>query len=317
MSPDPGHRRRAHGVAMAAVLVILPPPLFAQIPGASRLNVDVDVARARAAAMAEARTFLDALEDAWRGRGDAPPGHYYLDAAALSPPGGPWIGGGEIGAFADAAREAAPNLRMSIVDFEHSEAMAYLFGTWEAERPDGTGESGRHVTMLMKTGDEWRIRAQLFVTDSLGPSLLGAASQPEPLPSLSDRIDTNLVGRAGSTVRRSAYSQAALILTELRRAWNTGNSEAVARVIGPEALVDLPMGRAAAGDVGPFFENTVFLAYRRLTAADLDFDVNGSLVFVSGRYLVEQRAGRPRLGTWLAVLRNGGSGWQIRTIVFS
>lgn len=126
--------RRARLALIAAAALLPPVRVDAQIPGASKLNMDVDVARARAEAMAAARTFFDGLEDAWRGEGAASLESHYLDEATVSAPRGPWIAGAQVAEFARAARLAAPDMRVSIVDFEHSEHMAYLFGAWEAPR---------------------------------------------------------------------------------------------------------------------------------------------------------------------------------------
>lgn len=85
------------------------------------------------------------------------------------------------------------------------------------------------MTMLMKVGDEWRIRAQLFVTDSLRSVTFPSIESPRPLPPLGERIEANILGRTfRRTERRATYSQIALVMTEFRRAWNDRDPDAIA-----------------------------------------------------------------------------------------
>lgn len=310
------------GVLAGLVCALTPSVALAQIPGGSASNSDRWRASFRAAVLSQVRPVMESWQRAWTGQeGASIDEHYSLDAV-LAPPGGTLIGGrDQIAEFAKSARGRVAALNASMLDFDASDGLAYLSGTWDAVPADGgVGASGRIVTMLLKSEGTWLIRSQLFAADSLSAPLLPPRVQSGPLPALAQRVASNAGTLNKDYVprqrRNDAYHELLTMLASVRRAWGEDDVGAIRKLLSDDALIQLPGSDSMSGRVTPADLGNVLGEYGTLNTAELDFEYGGALAYLSGRYFVERTSGTPQSGSYMAVFRNIGSGWTIRALLF-
>lgn len=325
----PGRTARLAVGAGLLLGAFLPTGLAGQMPGGRSVDFNQERATFRAAMLDKIRPVVDAWQGAWRG--DAGPAleSFYTPDAVIAGPG--WIigGSGAIARFADEACRSVAGLAPSMLDFDASENLAYVYGAWSATpTAGGLGPTGRLVTILRKSGAGWKIRAQLFAADSVGEGLFPAMEQPEPLPSLERRVAVGSraaepAGRGkgerpnATTSRRiSTYRDLIVVMASLRSAWTVGDAEGVSALMSDDAWVQLPgvvswAGRMTAEDL-----DKVLAGFGTLNTAELDFDYGDTLAYLAGRYYVDREAGPAASGAYAAVFQNLGSGWLIRSLTF-
>lgn len=323
-----GWRRPVRSSVAAGGLLgaLLPVGLAGQIPGGRPTDLDLERARFRATVLGEVQPLMDSWRSAWGGQGSASVESHYAGDAVLATPGGTMIGGrAGIGEFAGAARSVVGTWSSSMLDFAAGDGLAYVYGTWRAGPTTGdAGASGRLVTVLVKVGERWMIRSQVFAADTLGADLLPVVERPEPLPGLSERVTPDPESEAVasrrilSTRRReSVYHELLAALASLRRSWTDDDARAVRELMGDDAWLQAPGRIGSAGPVGGQDLEGMLPDYGGLNTVELDFDVGGTLAYLSGRYYVEGTSGPARSGTYIATFRNLGSGWLIRSLVFA
>jgi len=302
---------------LATVLTLsLPAPLDAQlIPGGKGVDTDLQAAQFMALVLGKVKPLMASWHDAWRGQGEASIESRYEPAAVLALPGGPILRGREsVAQFAQQARMVTGELTSSMLDFDAADGMAYHYGSWDARSPSsGEVESGRLVTIAHSDGEEWLIRAQLFTPDTL-VALLPVLQPADPL----EPLTTERVGSGRSAGRqRAIHDQLVAMLATLRRAWAAGDAAAVGALLRDDALIQLPAGGPAMGAVAAADLARQLPDYRSLHTVELDFEQSGSIAYLLGRYYTERRAGPPRSGNYIIVFKNSGSGWLIRSLVFT
>jgi ketosteroid isomerase-like protein len=312
---------------------LLPACLIAQIPGASSVDVDVEAAKFRAYVLEQVRPVMESWEDAWRGENQASIERHYATDAVLAAPDGSVLGGREqIARFIQSVPVGTRAINASMLDFEPTDRMAYVYGSWsKVQSSNAPAASGRFVTMLLNEDEQWLIRSQLFAADSLSATLLPSNANAEPLPPIAGRIapDASASGntdsrsvqaeqrRRATEIRRSAYSQLTAAFAALRRAWTNDDVKAVTGLMRDDAMLQPPgHGPFVAKEMLDELTRTLTV-YGTLNTVELDFELSASLAYLSGRYYIERRVGGPRIGTYIAVFKNGGSGWLIRSLVFS
>jgi ketosteroid isomerase-like protein len=318
--------------AVGAVLIlgmILPAGAGAQIPGGRSLNVDRERATFRATILKQIRPMMDSWQGAWRGDVGPSLESFYAPDAVVAVRDSMMGGSETLGDFAEAARRSVAGLAPSMLDFDASERLAYVYGAWDATSARG-GEraAGRVVTILRKTEGEWVIRLQVFSADSAAGDLLKPVTQEEPLPSLERRVAVGsravVPTKRGDgerqdarTVQRiSVYRDLISTLASLRAAWSRDDAEALTDLMRKDAWVQLPGVADWAGHVTSADLNRILRDFGTLHTAELDFDLGDTLAYLSGRYYAERSSGPSQSGSYVAVFQNLGSGWQVRSLVF-
>jgi ketosteroid isomerase-like protein len=302
----------------------------AQIPGGQTVDVDLEAAKFKAFILEQVRPVLESWQDAWRGQGTGSLESHYTADAVLAAPGGVLVGGREpIAQYARSMRLAGRSLSASMLDLDPSEKLACVYGTWAAPGAVGEAATGRHVTVLAKIDGQWMIRSQLFSADAAAANPFPGIARPEPLPALATRITPDsTTGRKSvapmvretqkgiSAGRRRAYLQLATTMASFRRAWAGGDAKGMTELLHDAARVQFPGLSPIAGDVSREDMDVVLAGYGPLNSVEVDFEMSGSLAWLSGRYYVERPSGGARSGNYIAVFRNRGSGWRIRVLVF-
>lgn len=303
--------------------------LSAQMPGGRSIDFDQERATFRAAILDQVRPVMDSWQGAWRGDAGPSVESFYTPDAVVAVPGCTVGGNRTIADFARGARRNVAGLSPSMLDFDASDDLAYVYGAWSGTPASGRlGAQGRLVTILRRSGEGWRIRSQLFVADSMSGGVFPEVEQTEPLPSLERRVAVGPraaepVSRerrerpdAGTSRRISAYRDLMSTMASLRSAWGADDADQVSSLMREDAWVQLPgavnwAGRVTAADLGK-----VLPRFGTLNTAELDFDYGDTLAYMSGRYYVERESGPAESGAYVAVFQNLGSGWLIRSLVF-
>jgi ketosteroid isomerase-like protein len=124
--------------------------------------------------------------------------------------------------------------------------------------------------------------------------------------------------------RSSALSGAQVALTEFRGAWRTKDLQSTLGHLTDDAFLALPGRASVRGRRGIQRELRDYLtSVGNLDLTLVDTESGGSMVYVHGRYLIANGARDhtgtvvPSVGTYTAVLHQGGRGWRIRALVFS
>jgi ketosteroid isomerase-like protein len=293
------------------------------------VSFDRERATFRASILKQIRPLMDSWQGAWRGDVGPSIESFYAADAVVAVEDSMMCGSQTLADFAHAARRSVAGLAPSMLDFDASEQLAYVYGAWDATSAGG-GEraSGRVVTILRKSDGGWVIRAQIFSPDSTAAEFFRAVDQKEPLPSLERRV---AVGSravvptkrgdherqdAKSVKRIAAYRDLMSTLASLRNAWSNDDAEAVEALMRKDAWVQLPGVTDWAGHMSSTDLGKILSDFGVLHTAELDFDYGDTLAYLSGRYYVEQSSGPPRSGSYVAVFQNLGSGWLIRSLVF-
>lgn len=308
---------------------VLPAGVAAQIPGGRSVNFDRERAAFRATILKQIRPLMDSWQGAWRGDVGPTIESFYAPDAVVEVQDSMMCGSQTLADFAGAARRNVAGLAPSMLDFDASETLAYVYGAWDATSAGG-GEraTGRVVTILRKSAGEWVIRSQIFSSDSTGAEFFRPAGQKEPLPSLERRVAVGSKAvvptkrgdgerqDARSAQRIAVYRDLISRLASFRRAWSDDDAEAVEALMRKDVWVQRPGIADWAGRLESANLVTILSEFGALHTAELDFDSGDTLAYLSGRYYVEQSSGPPRSGSYVAVFQNLGSGWLIRSLVF-
>lgn len=282
----------------------------------------VDVGRLRGDFYSEmtskVKEVLDSWQETWRKVGDSPLPELYFEEATLLQPGGLAIRGrDQLQNFSDVAFPLTSGLRIGMQDLDACEGMAYLSGFYAIDpvTADRAPSTGRHFTVIEQEGKEWLIRTQFFLPD------FGAVSFPGLIePGALDPLTNAQIrsGRKGLS-RFAGYGDAEYILLAFRDAWRRGDAADAASFFSPDAWVKLPHEAAGGYDPRSLEERLAegMARYKNLLSVAIDFDRRDRLSFTLGRYHAEGVDGPDRPGHFLMVLRHFGSGWEIRSLVFS
>jgi ketosteroid isomerase-like protein len=307
------------------IVALLPAGLVAQIPGGRSVNFDGERAAFRAVVLNQIRPVMESWQGAWRGDVGPSVESFYAPDAVIAVRDSLMGGSGAIAEFARAARRDVGALAPSMLDFDASDMLAYVYGAWSAT--PGTGgapATGRLVTVLRKGAEGWMIRFQLFSADSAVAGSFRAVEQAEPLPSVERRVAVGSrafepAGAGGrerqdsrSVQRIGVYRELIATMASLRRAWAADDTEALTALLRDGAWLRVPGAGDWAGRVTPGDLDRVLPEYGPLYTAELDFEHGGTMAYLSGRYWAERSSAPPLSGSYTAVFQNLGSGWQIR-----
>lgn len=324
-----GGARGLAGWVTVLLIVLLPGGLAAQIPGGRSHNFRGERARFLAAALGQIRPVMDSWAAGWRAEGSPPVEDLYAPDAVVGVQD--YFLGGEqaLADFTRTVRDRAGALVPSMLDFDASDGLAYVYGTWSASSPQaGTHIGRRLVTVLRKDEGGWAIRFQMFGADSASAELFGAVEPTEPWPSLERRVAVgsrafipSMPGDRERQDRRSVkriatYHEVIRALASVRTAWNAGDTDAFAELLREGAMVHPPGGGTWPGTSRPAELKKVLDGYGRLYTVELDFECSGTMTYLSGRYFTETDSGPPLSGNYVAVFQNLGSDWQIRSLLF-
>jgi len=309
------------------LVCLLPAGLAAQIPGGRSVNFDRERAAFRAAVLNQVRPVMESWQGAWRGDVGPSVEGFYAPDCVIAIRDSLMGGSRTLAEFARTARRDVGALTPSMLDFDASDRLAYVYGAWStASAGVGAPATGRLVTVLRKSAEGWMIRFQLFSADSAGAGSFRAVEQAEPMPSVERRVAVGSrafvpAGTGGgerqdsrSVQRIAVYRALVATMASLRRAWNDDDTEAFTALLRDEAWVQIPGAGDWAGRTTPADLNRVLPEYGNLYTAELDFEYGGTMAYLSGRYYAERTSAQALSGSYAAVFQNLGSGWQIRFI---
>jgi ketosteroid isomerase-like protein len=162
----PGHAARLFVGSALLLTALLPDGLGAQIPGGRSVNYDRERATFRTSILNQIRPVMEAWEGAWRGDVGPTVESLYSPDAVVAVRDSILGGRQALADFAQSARSEVGALVPSLLDFDASDKLAYVYGAWSATAPQGgIRATGRLVTVLRKDGEGWKIRSQLFSAD--------------------------------------------------------------------------------------------------------------------------------------------------------
>jgi len=257
---------------------------------------------------------MTAWHAAWRGdRAGDIAGFYAERALLILPDGVPLLGPREIEARLDELLPRIGAARASRLDFDASERLAYLEGTYELDlSPRGGGRAvrGRHVTVAIRDDEGWRIRAQLFFRGEDGATLADDGRVGGPLEPDHARRATERRGN-WKDYYEETYEEVQRTVAELSRVWSEDDLGTAARFYTRNARLHTPWGERIRGaDPIHRWLQSHLPGAGKVHFAFLDFDASGRLAFAHGRYLLEPAgpggAGGPVVGPYVLVLRIDG-----------
>jgi uncharacterized protein (TIGR02246 family) len=320
---------RTPPAVLAAILLTAGPLINAaraqEIPGADTEAAGHMKADHLAYVLANADTLINQWRSAWSSEAPDRIAALYAQDALLIPSGGvPILGREAIGRYFEEVLQPSGDIGISLGDVGVGEEIAYLFGDYRfVDTSDDAAAQvyGRHVTIPMRYGRDWRIRAQLLLpapkSQRLSP---GAATAANLEPVAPDRLGprTGQAGRSRTGFLRRAFSTTSAVLATWRESWRRDDVETAVEAFAQEGLLILPgeeprLGRAAIrsrlSDLLP--------AIGALHGTILDFDASGGMSYAYGRYFCQCRRdqGGDVLGHYLSVLSSEGSEWRIRALV--
>lgn len=312
-------------LALTALPATRRAPLAQEIPGADTKAAGHLKAEYLAYVVAKVDTLMADWRSAWSSANHGDIAALYAENALLIPAGSEPITGREpIRRHYEEALQAPADIGVSLGDFAAGEEIAYQFGDYRAVDPSGDTSGqvfGRHVTIAMRYGRDWRIRAQLLLPapDSRHPvSMAGAAANLEPLSA--DRLGPRTGQTGGGRTRflQRVFAETSAVLATWRESWRRDDLAGAVEGFSEEAVLALPgeeprFGRAAIRSRLRDFLPSI----GDLHATILDFDASGDVSYVYGRYFCQCRSahGGDVLGHYLSVLTADGSGWLIRALV--
>jgi len=316
-------------VTLTLALTALPATRLAglaqEIPGADTEAAGHRKAEYLAYVVANVDTLMTDWRSAWNSKNPGGMAALYADDALLIPNGGaPIVGREPVRRHYEAALQLAGDIGVSLGDIGVGEEIAYQFGDYRfvyTSDDVATQVFGRHVTIPMRYGRDWRIRAQLLLPapESQRPASVAAeAANLEPLTP--DRLGprTGQTGGGRRSFLRRAFTATSAVLAAWRESWRRDNLPEAIEAFAEEGVLILPgeeprFGRAAIrsrlSDLLP--------AIGALHTTILDFDASGGLSYAYGRYFCQCRRdhGGDVLGHYLSVLTTEGSEWHIRALV--
>ncbi len=256
---------------------------------------------------------LDSWGAALRREGSRALSDHYAETAVIAQAGGDLLKGGDaVRSFGTAVLGLANDGALSMLDFEVSDGVAYVYGAYhfQAARAGTAGSAGRHVTVFRRASGQWRIRIQLFA-----PTEAGA-----PYPGLSESGAVGAI-ELGTTesgnVPRDAYIASLTQMAALRRAWAGRDAPAIGRLFERNALLHMPgLEVPARGAAIVDAVRNAMDGFGTLHTVELDFTASGRLAVVVGRYVLEGSGGRSADGRYIATLSRDGTSWRIRSLVF-
>jgi ketosteroid isomerase-like protein len=317
-----------------ALLLAAAGEAHAQLPGGRGVDVDRQRADFLKVTLQLVRGQVGEWLAAWRGEARTPFEAHYAELATLVPlGGGPVQGREQLATFGAAAVPATSDANLTITDFDASEGIAYIFGsyTFVALRAGVPMSTGQHVTMLQRDGGRWRIRAQLYRPESGSapwpPSEAGTGNITAGTGNITAGTG-NIAAGTGNTIGGAAPPAAAAapasrqdaltILAALSAAWAAGDDAAAAAHFTRDALLLLPDHAQAAR--GPDIRGTLQAAidsFAALRTAVVDFGQAERLSWMVARYYLEPGSGPARSGHLMLVLAGPAGRRQIRSLVFT
>lgn len=320
--------RTAPTVLAALVLTAVPVTRAAraqEIPGADTETAGHLEAEYLAYVIANVDTLMTGWRSAWSSGDDEGIANLYAENALLIPNGGaPIVGRESIRRHYERSLQSAGDIGVSLGDIGAGEEMAYQFGDYRFVDTSGDAVAqvfGRHVTIPMRYGRDWRIRAQLLLpaSGSRRPiSFAPAAADLTPLDL--NRLGPS-AGRTGgrrSHYRRRAFTATSAVLAKWRDSWHRDDLAEALESFSEETLLVLPGEEPRFGLTSIRRRLSDLLpAIGALHTTILDFEASGGMSFAYGRYFCECRRdhGGDVLGHYLSVLTADGSDWRIRTLV--
>jgi ketosteroid isomerase-like protein len=284
------------------------------LPGATGPGADVIQLQFVGMMVGVVRKELESWGAAVRGQQPRALAEHYSDNASVVPPGAAFLKGSEaLLTFSDVVTGHANDANASILDIEVSDGIAYVCGAFYFQ-PSRAGEpvvAGQHVTVMRRTGEDWRIRTQLFhgKADDRPFPITPAADQPAML-----ELGTTDSGQ----VPRDAFIGAVTAIAGLRRSWQENDVRAVRRFFTNEALLLLPDDNAPSRGVA--LDDAIRAAMTtstRFETVELDFTSSGRLAVLVGEVVLESRNGQRHSGHYIAVFAKDGRAWRIRSLVVS
>jgi ketosteroid isomerase-like protein len=293
-------------VSLAATAV-LPAVAVAQFPGGALGRTDIHTLQFRQITLGEVTSFMQSWERSWK-EPDllSPRDHYTRDAALLQPGGAFIVGRDSVRNFVRQFDGITAEARAVLLDFDASDGISYFYGPFSfVARDAAQGEvSGRKVTILVREGRDWRIRAQFFAAVDSSFRLAAGTMFPPPFEFSRPTSD-----------EQSAYGFAMLLMQALRQQWSTGEGGGGRGLASSDLLLQLPgeptplQGAAAVRAL----ESQRGILYTGIA----DFHHAGRISYVMGAYHL-QRADQPgRAGRYMAVLMRYDGVWLLRSLIFT
>lgn len=238
--------------------------------------------------------------------------HYSSDASVVQPGAAFLKGESALQTFAEGVTVNANDATASMLDLEVSDGIAWVYGAFRFQpRNAGMTESaGRHVTVLRRAGDDWRIRAQFFHADQDTPAFPGIAASDEPAMLELGTTDSG-------QVPRDAFVAAVTSIAGLRRAWEERDIAAVRRYFSNDAMLLMPHDAAPArGEAVDDVLRGAVTTFDSFETSELDFTSSGRLTVLVGEYNLGGGASTPaHAGHYTALLTRDGREWRIRSLI--
>lgn len=317
MVPHASSKTSANSIARIGILLLVgfgllgSDSLLGQVaPGGRTVGADRNRAEFLSAVMTEVGFTMHDWREAWRNDDVESAVELYTENAVLRPPHSAPLRGRDI--VEEYLRSALPltgNLRMADVDVDASGDIAWFLGTWQHELATTDQWSGGYAMLARLEGRTWRIRSQVF---------FAPPGQEEPgLPAIQGQgsefggVDVGAgAGTAWGTLAR------------LSGAFEARDVERAVALLDEEARLQLfdgsrTNGRGEAGvALADLFTDG---GGRDLRMAVADYDSSDRLGHAFGHYSVrdsDDPAAPLRGGPFVALLRQRGSDWLIRALVF-
>jgi uncharacterized protein (TIGR02246 family) len=312
-------------LSLAALPVTRLAGLAQEIPGADSETGAHLKAEHLAYVIANVDTLMADWRSAWSSKNAPGMAALYAEAALVIPSGGaPIVGREAIRRYYEEALRPAGEIGVSVRDVGVGEEIAYLFGDYRfVDISDNAAVQvfGRHVTIAMRYGRDWRIRAQLLLPapESPRPALVGAAAANlEPLNP--DRLGprTGRTARLRVSFLKRAFTATNAVLAMWRESWRRDDLAEAVEAFSEEGLLILPGGAPMSGRAEIRSRLSDLLpAIGTLHSTILDFDASGGMSYAYGRYFCECRRdhGGDVLGHYLSVLTAEGWEWRMRALV--
>jgi len=291
---------------------VLYTPVAAQagVPGGDGRRAEEFRAEYDARVLARIDSVLAGWQRLWReNRPERVGSLFYEEALLILPDGVPLLGSAEIELRMEELLPRVDEVRTGQSWFEASERLAFVVGAYELELAGDYGGggtvAGRHVAVLMRRDDQWRIRSQIFFPGSEGPYLPDDGSVGGPLDP--DHARRSLEDRGNwQEYYEETFERAGRTLGEIARAWREGEVGTATELYAEDAVLWGPEGEELQGreEIGRWLIRELPRT-EEVHMAFLDFDASGRLAVLHGRYLLGRRGagGGSVVGPYILLLR--------------